>query len=166
MVGAFVPFLRVPRALGARRWVLERDLSTLKSVEMPHYRPAEDIPQVIAEADVPLITGTTLINDTLADLLAVAKPGARIVIAGPAVTTVPDAFLARGCSILRSVRITDSVAFLDILAEGGSGYHFFGKSAQKIVLRGGSPPGVHALPYRHEDTQGVRHASVLTPREG
>ena len=25
--------------------------------------------------------------------------------------------------------------FLDVLAEGGSGYHFFGKSAQKIVLR-------------------------------
>ena len=47
-----------------------------------------------------------------------------------------DAFLARGCSILGGVRITDPDAFLDVLAEGGSGYHFFGKSAQKIVLRG------------------------------
>ena len=82
-----------------------------------------------------LITGTTLINDTLAGLLAVAKPTARVVVVGPTVTMVPDAFFANGCSILGGVRITDPDAFLDILAEGGSGYHFFGKSAQKIVLR-------------------------------
>lgn len=147
VVGAFVPFLRALRALGVRHWVLEKDLSTLKPVEMPHYRPAEDFPQVIPEADVLLITGTTLINDTLTDLLAVAKPGARIVIVGPSVTMVPDAFLARGCSILGGVRITDPDAFLDILAEGGSGYHFFGKSAQKIVLRAAPPPRVHTLPH-------------------
>lgn len=134
VVGAFVPFLRALRGLGARHWVLEKDPSTLKPVEMAHFRPAEDFASVVPEADVLLITGTTLINDTLAELLAVAKPDARIVIVGPTVTMVPDAFLARGCTILGGVRITDPDAFLDVLAEGGSGYHFFGKSAQKIVL--------------------------------
>ncbi|MBV9687688.1 MAG: Fis family transcriptional regulator, partial [Alphaproteobacteria bacterium] len=33
-----------------------------------------------------------------------------------------------------TVRITDPDAFLDTLAEGGSGYHFLGRSAQKVVL--------------------------------
>lgn len=135
VVGAFVPFLRALRALGARHWVLEKDPSTLKPVELAHFRPAGDFPLVVPEADVLLVTGTTLINDTLAGLLAVAKPGARVVIVGPTVTMIPDAFLARGCTILGGVRITDPDAFLDVLAEGGSGYHFFGKSAQKIVLR-------------------------------
>jgi hypothetical protein len=32
------------------------------------------------------------------------------------------------------VRINAPDAFLDLLAEGGSGYHFFGRSAQKVVL--------------------------------
>jgi uncharacterized protein len=32
------------------------------------------------------------------------------------------------------VRITDPEAFLDMLAEGGSGYHFLGRTAQKVVL--------------------------------
>lgn len=32
------------------------------------------------------------------------------------------------------MRITELDAFLDLLAEGGSGYHFFGRSVQKIVL--------------------------------
>lgn len=159
VVGAFVPFLRALRGLGARHWVLEKDPSTLKPVEMPHFRPAEDFPLVIPEADVLLITGTTLINDTLAGLIAVAKPGARIVIVGPTVTMVPDAFLARGCSILGGVRITDPDAFLDVLAEGGSGYHFFGKSAQKIVLRGnGALSQARVLPDQRAEAPPVRHA--------
>lgn len=135
VVGAFAPFLRALRTIGARHWVLEKDPSTLKPIEMPNFRPAQDYAEVIPEADVLLITGTTLINDTLMALLAVAKPTARIVIVGPTVTMVPDAFFTHGCTILGGVKITDPDRFLDILAEGGSGYHFFGKSAQKIVLR-------------------------------
>jgi hypothetical protein len=33
-----------------------------------------------------------------------------------------------------SVLITAPDDFLDLLAEGGSGYHFLGRSAQKVVL--------------------------------
>jgi hypothetical protein len=32
------------------------------------------------------------------------------------------------------IRRAVGVAFLDVLAEGGSGYHFFGRSAEKVVL--------------------------------
>ena len=80
------------------------------------------------------MTGTTLINDTLEDLLSWAKPEARVTVVGPTVGLLPDAFLARGADYLGGVRITDPDAFLDLLAEGGSGYHFFGRVAEKIVL--------------------------------
>ena len=53
---------------------------------------------------------------------------------GPTVSMLPDAFLHRGADILGTVRITDPDAFLDMLAEGGSGYHFLGRTAQKVVL--------------------------------
>jgi uncharacterized protein len=81
-----------------------------------------------------LITGTTLINDTLEELLALAKPSARVAMVGPTVGMLPDAFLRRSADILGTVRITDPGAFLDVLSEGGSGYHFLGRSAQKVVL--------------------------------
>lgn len=135
VVGAFVPFLRALRALGADYLVLEKDASTLKPAEMPHFRDAALAPEVVPQADVLLVTGTTLINDTLDGLLQLAKPTARIVVVGPTVTMVPDAFFRRRCHILGGVEITDPDAFLDVLAEGGSGYHFFGKSARKVVLR-------------------------------
>lgn len=135
VVGAFVPFLRELRRIGARHWVLEKDPSTLKPHEMPYFREAERAPEVVPEADVLIITGTTLANDTLGDLIALAKPSARIVVVGPTVTMIPDAFFERGCHILGGIKVTDADAFLDILSEGGSGYHFFGKSATKITLR-------------------------------
>lgn len=135
VVGAFVPFLRELRKMGARHWVLEKDPSTLKPDEMPHFREAERAPEVVPAADVLIITGTTLANDTLGWLIALAKPSARIVVVGPTVTMVPDAFFESGCHIVGGIRVTDPDSFLDILAEGGSGYHFFGRSAVKVALR-------------------------------
>jgi uncharacterized protein (DUF4213/DUF364 family) len=114
--------------------VLEMDPATLKADELPYFRPAEDAAGVVPGADVVLITGTTLLNDTLENLLALCRPSARVVMVGPTVGLLPDPFLRRGVDVLGSVRVTDPDAFLDVLAEGGSGYHFFGRSAEKVVL--------------------------------
>ena len=134
VVGAFVPFLKALKAAGQSYTVLENDPATLKPDELPHYRPAADAPAVVPGADVLLITGTTLLNDTLEALLRAARPDARVVVVGPTVGLLPDVLLARGADILGGIRVTAPDAFLDTLAEGGSGYHFFGRSAEKVVL--------------------------------
>ena len=134
VVGAFVPFLRELKRRRQPFLVLEQDPATLKPEELPFFRPADRAASVIPEADILLITGTTLLNDTLEDLLGWAKPSARVTMVGPTVSLLPDAFLRRGADILGTVRITDPDAFLDMLAEGGSGYHFLGRTAQKVVL--------------------------------
>lgn len=134
VVGAFVPFLRELKRRRQPFLVLEQDPATLKAEELPYFRPAEQARSVVPEADVLLITGTTLINDTLEELLYLAKPTARVTMVGPTVSLLPDAFLRRGADILGTVRITEPVEFLETLAEGGSGYHFLGRSAQKVVL--------------------------------
>jgi uncharacterized protein len=134
VVGAFVPFLKELKRRGQPFLVLEQDAATLKADELPFFRQAERAPEILPEADVVLITGSTLVNNTLEDLLALARPEARVTIVGPTVGMRPDAFLARGADVLGCVRITAPDAFLDLLAEGGSGYHFFGRSAQKVVL--------------------------------
>lgn len=146
VVGAFVPFLRELKRRGQPYLVLEQDAATLKADELPFFRPAEQAPVVVPQADVLLITGTTLINDTLGAILAAARPDACKVVVGPTVGLVPDAFLARGCDILGSIQVTRPDEFLDALAEGGSGYHFFGKSAQKVVLRRTSIAAQRACP--------------------
>jgi uncharacterized protein len=134
VVGAFVPFLRELKRRRQPFVVLEQDAATLKPDELPFFRPAGEAQNVVPEADVLLITGTTLINDTLEELLKLARPSARVTMVGPTVSMLPDAFLSRGADILGTVRITDPDAFLLTLAEGGSGYHFLGRTAQKVVL--------------------------------
>src|SRR5215467_7371874 len=134
VVGAFVPFLRELKRRRQPYLVLEQDPATLKADELPFFRPAEQAATVVPEADVLLITGTTLINDTLEELLALARPTVRVTMVGPTVSLLPDAFLRRGADILGTVRITAPNEFLETLAEGGSGYHFLGRSAQKVVL--------------------------------
>jgi len=134
LVGAFIPFLKELKRRGQPYLVLERNPAMLKPEEMPFYRSAELAPEIVPAADVLLITGSTLLTDTLEDLLALARPAARVTVLGPTVGMLPDAFIARGADILGSVRITDPDAFLDLLAEGRSAPHFLGHSVEKIVL--------------------------------
>lgn len=135
VVGAFVPFLRALKQAKQPFTILEIDPRTLKPDEMRYFRPADQAPAVIPTADVVLMTGTTLLNDTLEGLLALCRPSARVAVIGPTVSLLPGAFLRRGANVLGGVRVTAPDGFLDVLAEGGSGYHFFGHFAEKVVLR-------------------------------
>lgn len=135
LVGAFIPFLKELKRRRQPYLVLEQNPAALKPEEMPFYRPAALAPEIVPGADVLLITGATLLNNTLEDLLALARPQAKIAMVGPTVGMLPDAFVARGGTILGSVRITRPDDFLDLLAEAGSAPHFLGNSAEKIVLR-------------------------------
>src|SRR5579884_4278585 len=70
VVGAFVPFLKELKRRGQPFLVLEQDPATLKADELPFFRPAEAAAEILPQADVVLITGATLVNNTLEDLLA------------------------------------------------------------------------------------------------
>ncbi|MGB8433987.1 MAG: DUF364 domain-containing protein [Burkholderiales bacterium] len=134
IVGAFVPVIKAMKARGQSFRILEKDPATLKPDEMPFYAPAEQAPVEVPKADVLFITGTTLINDTLEPILAAAKPGATIVVVGPTASISPEPLFRRGVSLVGGVDVTDPDLLLDLLAEGGSGYHFFGKAADRIVM--------------------------------
>lgn len=82
-----------------------------------------------------VVTGTTLINNTLEPLLALARPGASVVVVGPTASMLPGAFFRRGVTLLGGDRVTRPDELLDTIAEDGSGYHFFGKSAEKTIVR-------------------------------
>ncbi len=49
---------------------------------------------------------------------------------------LPEAFFRRGVSALGGILVTDADRILDVIAEAGSGYHFFGKGAERIIIQG------------------------------
>lgn len=140
LVGAFGPFIKALKKAGQPFTILEKDAATLRPDEMRFYRPAEDAPAVIGAADVVLMTGTTLVNGSIDGLIAALRPGARAALIGPTVPRWARAFFAAGFSVLGGVEVSDADGLLDLLAEGGSGYHFLGRGARKICLVPESAP--------------------------
>lgn len=135
VVGALAPMLKLLIKESIPFHVLEMDIRTLKERELPYYAPPEDAHLYVPDADLLVITGTTLLNDTLEGLLEMAKPGAAIVVTGPTASMLPAPFFKRGVTLLGGVMVTHADEALDIISEAGSGYHFFGKSADRVVVR-------------------------------
>lgn len=135
VVGALVPMLRKLIKEGADFKVLEQDIRTLKGKELDHYAPATDAPLYVPEADLLVLTGVTVLNDSIDQLLDLAKEGAEIIVTGPTASMLPDTFFARGVSILGGIQVTKADQLLDLISQGGSGYHFYGKYAEKTVIR-------------------------------
>jgi uncharacterized protein (DUF4213/DUF364 family) len=150
VVGALVPILKRLKIRGKPFGILELDPRTLKPDELPFVIPKEQTDAAIQRADMLVITGTTLLNNTLEPLLATAKPGGAIVVVGPTASMLPDAFFQRGVTMLGGDIVTDPDVLLDTIAEGGSGYHFFGKSAEKTNIFRESPiAGNHQIVSEH-----------------
>lgn len=135
VIGALVPMLKRLIKKGADFRVLEQDPSTLKPAEMPHFLPADQAPDIVPQADLLVITGVTILNDTLPKLLSLAKPEAEIIVTGPTASMLPDAFFKRGVNILGGILVTKPDELLDLISEAGSGYHFFGKCADRIIVK-------------------------------
>jgi uncharacterized protein (DUF4213/DUF364 family) len=133
VVGAIIPVLKALKARGEPFGILEEDPLTLKPDEMKYYIAPPLAFEKIPQADVLIITGTTLINDTLEKILEARKPDARVIVMGPTASMIPGAFVRRGVDLLGGVLVTDADRVLDVISEAGSGYHFFGRGAEKIT---------------------------------
>jgi len=134
VVGAIIPVLRALKARGGTWWVIEQDPRTLRQDEIQHFVPAERSEEIISRADVLIITGVTLINFTLERILEAARPGAEIAVMGPTASMLPEPLFERGVKVIGGVWVKRPDELLDVLAAGGSGYHFLDSLAHRIVI--------------------------------
>jgi uncharacterized protein (DUF4213/DUF364 family) len=137
VVGALVPLLRALKRRGGPWWVIEQDPRTLKDDEMPHYVPWELSGEIVGQADVLIVTGVTLVNHTLEQILASARPGAEIAVMGPTASLLPEPLFHRGVRVVGGVLVRKPDQLLDVLAAGGSGYHFFDTLGSRMVIERG-----------------------------
>ncbi len=98
IVGHF-PFTERVRAAAADCWVLERDPA-------PGDLPATEAPAVLPRADVVALTGTSLLNHTIEELLGLCRPEAFVLLLGPSVPMTPALF-AIGLDALSGTVVDD-----------------------------------------------------------
>ncbi len=134
LVGAFETYLRRIAPLAREFNVLELDPDAMPAEYRSYYRPPTEAHRVLPGAQIVIITGSTLSNNTLSELLSQVPPRARTVLVGPTSSLIPDVFFEHGIDIVGAIRILDADRMLTIIAEGGSGYHLFKSCARKICL--------------------------------
>jgi uncharacterized protein (DUF4213/DUF364 family) len=141
MVGAFIPFLKQFKMVpGIDLSVLERRPEALKAEEMQFYVPAERAHEVLRACDTVIITGASMANRTIDELLGYTRPGARVIVTGPTASILPDAFFEHNVSAVSGVCVTEPDLALDMLAEGVGAFHLFDTCLRKMNIVNSSYP--------------------------
>lgn len=111
IVGHF-PFVeRVRRAAGA--------CSVLELHPRPGDLSADQAREVLPQADVVALTGTSLLNHTFDKLIALCRPGAFVVLLGASAPLSP-VLLERGVAAVSGTKVVDVPAVLRAVSEGAT----------------------------------------------
>jgi hypothetical protein len=111
LIGHF-PFIEKLHESAGKLWVIEQNPA---EGEYPEEAASDLLPQ----ADMVAITGSTIVNHTLDDLLALCDPKATVMLLGPSTPLSPILF-HQGVNILSGARVVDEAAVLRTVGQGAS----------------------------------------------
>jgi len=134
VVGAFQGYISKISSSPNRLFVLEFDEHALNDNDKNYFVPASDFKKVLPVSDTVIITGQTVLNNTIDELLKWANPGADIIVTGPSGNFIPDVLFANNVKIVGASRTTHPELMLKLAGEGGTGYHMFKYCAEKICI--------------------------------
>lgn len=135
MVGAFCSYIKKLSQQNCTLKVLELDEDAFDEEGKKYYVPANQSLKIFCDSDVVIITGSTLANNTIDQLLSEIPSRAQILVVGPSGGIIPDFLFNKNVSIIGATRVLNSDILFKMIAEGASGYHFFQSgAAQKICI--------------------------------
>lgn len=111
IVGHF-PFISRVREAASKLWVLEK-----RPVEGD--LPVEMAAEVLSQADVVAITGSSLINHTFGGLVRLCRPGALVIVLGPTTPLSPVLF-DYGANVLCGTMVTNAESVLGLIGQGAN----------------------------------------------
>lgn len=134
LVGAFRSYINFLSVRELHLRVLELDESALKGDDKQYYVPAEKYSEVIPDSDIVIITGLSLVNNTIDGILNAIKPGTKIVVTGPSAGIPSQVLFKKGVNIIGATEILDKVKLFTLVSEAAAGYHLFKYCARKICI--------------------------------
>lgn len=134
VVGAFQSYISTISKTDNSLFVLELNEAALRPGQKKYFVPAEKYSEVIPKSDIVIITGQTLVNKTIDELLSSVVPGTEVVVTGPSGSILPDILFENKVSIVGALKITKPEILFDIVGQAGLGYHLFQYCARKICV--------------------------------
>ncbi len=140
VIGHMGPLVRALKERGAREvYVVER----CAAMRCRGALSDSALPRLAPEVDTLVVTGATLVNDTLDHILSLRKAGSTLVLVGPTAGVHPIPLFAEGVNAVASMRAVKVNAVLDIIKRGGGRWSFT-EFCEQYVVR--SPPTPLASP--------------------
>ena len=134
VVGAFMSYLRKTVDLNCTLKIIELNADAVLDEYKQYLVPAGLTGKTLAQSDVVIITGSSLANHTLDNLLESIPPPTQVLLVGPTSSILPDILFKRGVNLIGATRVTNSEKMFELIAEGASGFHLFKSCAIKICL--------------------------------
>jgi uncharacterized protein (DUF4213/DUF364 family) len=128
LVGHF-PFIPRLRGCVGTLWVLEQQ-------PRGEDLPADAASEVIPQADVLAITGTTLINRTFDELMALRRPEALVLVLGPSTPLSPVLF-DHGVHLLSGSVVEDVEAVLRAVSQGANFRQLHRQGVRLVTMQKG-----------------------------
>jgi len=114
MVGFFGPLVAEIQGRVAELEIFEEHTGLL-----PHVRCSSEAVSAIPRCDVAFLTSTSIINDTIDELLEAAQYCREVVLLGPSTPLVAEAFEGTGATWLSGIAVNDADGLLRLVSEGG-----------------------------------------------
>jgi uncharacterized protein len=134
LVGAFHSYIHKIIQSGSKLFVLELDENALLPEHKEYYVPANEYNRIFAISDVILITGLTLVNNTLDDLLQSIKPDTQVIVTGPSSSVIPDVLFTHNVNIIGGTLIIKPELVFPLISQGAAGYHLFKYCCEKVCI--------------------------------
>jgi len=134
IVGAFQSYIRKIAETGSKLNVLELTENALIEEHRKFFVPAGEYKKILPASDIIIITGQTLVNSTIDELLKVVPDNAQVIVSGPTVSIIPDVLFENKVTIIGAVRITHPGVMFNVVSQGGTGYHLFKYCARKTSI--------------------------------
>jgi uncharacterized protein len=134
MIGAFNSYIKKISETDIDLKVLELDEKAFLPHQKQFFEPAENFREVLPQADLIIITGLTLVNNTFDGLLKYIPLSSKTIITGPSASIIPDLFFKNGIDMIGGILIFDEEKLFDLASQGAAGYHLFEYCAEKITL--------------------------------
>lgn len=135
LVGAFQSYIDRCIAAKCDLGVLELNPQALREEHQSYYLPAGDFQKVIPSADQVIITGLSIVNQTIDPILKAAHGLREVVVTGPSSNVYPEFLFHKGVTMIGGMKITRPDVLMNLVSEGAAGYHLYQYCAVKTALR-------------------------------
>lgn len=135
MVGAFVPFIKYLKGRSKKLYVIDKHPQALKAGEHHLWRSPGSTAEIVPRADIVIITGSSMVEGGLDELLGACTKAREVILAGPTASMWPEPFFKRGVTVVGGIFINDPDKLLQVVSEAGSGYFFTGFARKMAITR-------------------------------